>query len=128
MKRRIRRFSVLRSATAIAVMYAILIAVFAIPVGLIGLAISAGQRSPAAVGFVFFLFAPLLYGFIAWLAFLLTFAIYNLTSRWTGGIEVDVEEERPAYGIAPTATAGWGPYGTDATQPPAPPPPGSVPR
>jgi hypothetical protein len=114
----IRRFSVVKTATVVAVMYIVIVAIFVIPFGI--LAVAFGGRdtgASAGLGFlVFGLIAAVVYGVIGWIFTAIACAIYNLVAGWVGGIEVQVDASAP-----PPPPQLWAP----TAQPPAPtaPPP-----
>jgi hypothetical protein len=116
---RIRRFGVMKTANVVAVIYMLIVAVFVVPIALIGLLIAPSQGSAAGttvVGIVIFgAVAILAYGLIGWIFTALAAAIYNLAARWVGGIEVQVEAVAP-----PPPLPTWG-AATEATPPAAPP-------
>ncbi|MGA2053220.1 MAG: hypothetical protein ABSH19_07910 [Opitutales bacterium] len=57
-----------------------------------------GQRLPPFPLFgVFALFLPVIYGVVGFLGGLLMAAVYNLLARFTGGLEVTVEDVRPDF-------------------------------
>lgn len=112
----IRRFSVMKTATVVAVMYVVIVGIFIIP--FLILAVLFGRGDGAAAGtvglLVFGLLAALLYGVIGWIFTAIACAVYNLAAGWVGGIEVQVDQVTP-----PTAPQVWVPSApTDA--PPAP--------
>jgi len=112
----IRRFSVVKTATVMAVMYVVIVAIFLIPFALLTIAV-APSDSPTSglVGIlVFGLLAALLYGVVGWIFTAIACAIYNLVAGWVGGIEVQVDQATP-----PPAPQLWAP----TTAPPAPPAP-----
>jgi hypothetical protein len=115
----IRRFSVMKTATVVAVMYVVIVAIFIIPFALI--AVAAGTGDSAGTGIVgvivFGLLAAALYGVFGWIFTAIACAIYNLAAGWVGGIEVQVDQAAP-----PPAPQLWAP-----SAPPAVPPPGSPP-
>ena len=97
MRWRLRRVGVLKLATVMALVTAILIAIFSIPIGLIVFAINPVTREGIRMGgffLVFALAAPLIYGLLAWLFTALQMALFNVASRWVGGIEIEVEPEQ----------------------------------
>ena len=122
---RIRRFGVLKTATVVAVMYMLIVAVFVIPLALIGLLIAPSQGSGAGstiAGIVTLgVVAIFGYGLLGWVFTAIAAAVYNLAAGWVGGIEVQVETVAP-----PPPLPAWGTTGTQApptgTPPPAPPP------
>jgi len=112
----IRRFSVMKTATVVAVMYVVIVAIFIVPFGILAIAFGGGD-SGAGAGvsvLVFGLFAALLYGVFGWIFTAIACAIYNLAAGWVGGIEVQVDQAAP-----PPAPQLWAP----SAPPPAPPAP-----
>ena len=114
---RIRRFGVVKTATTVAMIYVVIVAIFAIPFALLaaatgGVATTTGRIGPVEV-LTFAVVAMLLYGIFGWVFTAIACAVYNLAARFTGGIEVEVDRVAPP---APLPT--WGPA-TGA--PPAPP-------
>ena len=109
---RIRRFGVVKSSTVVAVMYVIVIAVFALPIA-VGVALfGRGDTAGGAAGvLVLGLLAAAVYGVLGWVFTAIACALYNLV----GGIEVQVEPVAP-----PPPAPIWGPTGT-ASPPTAPP-------
>ena len=102
---RIRRFGVIRTATVAAVMYAVIILVASLFIGLpfvliAGMAgrasgdggIAAGIMGASVAGIVLFgLFGAVIYAIIGWIMTAIACAIYNLVAGWVGGIEVQLE-------------------------------------
>lgn len=121
---RIRRFGVMKTATVVAVMYMLIVAVFVVPIALIGLLIAPSQGSAAGstvVGIVVFgVVAIFAYGLIGWVFTALAAGIYNLAAGWVGGIEVQVETVAP-----PPPLPAWG--ATTQAPPPSAPPPDPAP-
>ncbi len=114
---RIRRFNVLKTATVVALMYMVLVAVFLVPIALLVAAFSSRSGFDGGVGLggivtAGFL-AIFLYGILGWIFTAIACALYNLVARWVGGIEVEVEPVAP-----PPAVPVW-----SATPPPPPGPP-----
>ena len=98
MKKRIARIAPLKTGIVLAVLYALL-AVFMVPVFLlmgIGAAATAVRQGGAQLPFAFIFGAgafmlPVFYGVIGFVFGVISAAIYNLVAKWTGGIEVTVE-------------------------------------
>lgn len=114
---RIRRFGVIKTATTVAVLYAIAILIVAVPVilfitaagragGLAGQAIDTGPVLMVAV------VGAGVYAVIAWIGTAIACALYNLAARVTGGIEVEVESVAP-----PPPAALWGAAAAPGQQP-----------
>ena len=110
----IRRFSVVKTATVVAVMYVVIVAIFIVPFAILAIAFGRGDSGGAgAVGvLVFGLLAALLYGVFGWIFTAIACAIYNLAAGWVGGIEVQVDQSAP-----PPAPQLWAP----TAPPPVPP-------
>lgn len=138
---RLRRFGVVRTATVVGLMYALLVGVILIPilllVGVVGVQTDLGTGRPAVIGepgsdlgtgtagagavgiaglLALGLLAALLYGIVGWILTAVVCLLYNLVARWTGGIEVQVVQAPP-----PEAVPAWGPT---RPGPPVGPPPG----
>ena len=112
----IRRFSVMKTATVVAVMYVFIVAIFIVPFGILAIAFGRGD-SGAGAGvsvLVFGLIAAVLYGVVGWVITAIACAVYNLAAGWVGGIEVQVDQSAP-----PPAQQLWAP----AAPPQAPPAP-----
>ena len=105
---RIRRFGVIRTATVAAVMYAIGFAILLVPIAILGLAAQPGCRAVGGV-IVVGLALVVVYPLGIWIATALACLLYNLTAKWVGGIEVDVERTPAAVDRVRdvAATAGW---------------------
>ena len=98
--KRIKRFDPVKTATVLGVFYAFLTAVIFIPLGLIFSAVGSSLPSdtggfffPAASGVMFFLF-PILYGVFGFIFGLIGCALYNLIARWTGGVALEIVDEK----------------------------------
>ena len=149
----IRRFGVVRTATIVAIMYVIVIAIVFIPLSLlVALGGSLGGNAALAGGgfigtLLFGLIAALIYGVIGWISTALACLLYNLAAGWVGGIQFQLEAvappaSPPAWTPTPTPTptttsesTTWNPappnptppaalWETPATPPAAPPPAG----
>ena len=123
---RIRRFGIIKTATMVAVLYMVGIAIFAIPFALfisaVGSAIPAGA-GPSIDASGIIMFALLLivgYGTGTWLVTAIACALYNLVARWVGGVEMQLEAVAP-----PPPVATWAaPTPSTPTAPPPPAPAG----
>ena len=124
---RIRRFNVVKTATVVALMYMVIVAIFAIPFFLLfaiaGVSVNGGPTESTGLvagGIVFAVLAVLFYGLLGWVFTAIACAIYNVVAGWVGGIEVEVD--RPESPAPPPA---WMTTTTSAS--PAAPPSGSPP-
>lgn len=117
---RIRRFGIVKTATTVAVLYMVIIAIFLVPFVLLFAAL--GSTIPARAGtpsldagsiVAFGLVAIVGYGLVGWVITAISCALYNLVAGWIGGIEIELDAV-----AAPPPVPAWGP---PATPPPAPP-------
>jgi hypothetical protein len=115
-----RRFSVMKTATVVAVMYVVIVAIFIVPFAFLALAFGRGDSGAGGVVgvIVFGLLAALLYGVFGWIFTAIACAIYNLAAGWVGGIEVQVDQSTP-----PPAAQLWAPTAPPSVPPPASPAP-----
>jgi hypothetical protein len=116
---RIRRFNVVKTATVVALMYMVIVAIFAIPffllIAIAGVSVTGvppQSTGLVAGGIVFAILAVLLYGLLGWVFTAIACLIYNLVAGWVGGIEVEVDRAAPP-GPPPT-------WMTSTTPPPPP--------
>jgi hypothetical protein len=125
---RIRRFNVLKTSTVVAVMYVVIVAIFAIPflliVGIAGVSTNDGPNVGAGMvgGLVLSVVIALFYGLIGWVFTAVACLIYNLVAGWIGGIEVEVDRVEP-----PAPPPAWMAPGGSPTAPPGPPPSAPIP-
>ena len=114
---RIRRFGIMKTATVVAVMYMLIVAVFVVPFVLIALVVTPSDGSGALGGVAGILvggFAAIfIYGFFGWVFTAIAAAVYNLAAGWVGGIEVQVEAVAP-----PPPVPAWGTPPPSSTLPP----------
>ena len=121
---RIKRFNIVKTATVVALIYVVVVAIFAIPflllVGIAGVSMNSGPEVGAGVVgiLVFSVVIALFYGVLGWIVTAIGCAIYNLVARWIGGIEVEVERVEP-----PPPPPAWMAPGSGSPAPPAAPPP-----
>ena len=94
---RISRFGVVKTATMVALIYVIVIAIFAVPAAIVVLALRRPEDAGAgAVGVVIGgVLIAIVYAAVGWIFTAISCAIYNLAARWIGGIEVQVEPVAP---------------------------------
>jgi len=108
----IRRFGVIRTATIVAVMYVIIVAVFFIPIALIGGLAgvgfgSASQGGAALIGILFFgVIIAIFYGAVGWVFTAIACLLYNFAAGIVGGIHIQLDAVAPPS--APAVPAGWG--------------------
>jgi len=86
-KLRIKKVNVLKVAFVFATMYGILSAIVFAIIGIFGIAVAGDP-----MGAVLMILMPIFYAIGGFIGGLLMGWLYNLTSKWIGGIEVEVEE------------------------------------
>ena len=116
---RIRRFNVVKTATVVALMYTVIVAVFAIPFFLLfaiaGVSVNGGPTQAVGNGvglLVVAIVAALVYGLLGWIATAILCLLYNFVAGLVGGIEVEVDRPEP-----PPPPPAW----MTSTTPPLPP-------
>ena len=92
---RIRRFGVVKTATMVAVIYVIVIAIFAVPAAIIVLALAPSGGAGAVEVVIGGVLIAVVYAAFGWIFTAISCVIYNLAARWVGGIEVQVEPVVP---------------------------------
>ena len=90
MTRRISRFAIHRTSATIALLYG-LYGLFFVPMLLLS---PPADHKPG--NFVFAL--PVLFTVLSYAMVAVMCAVYNLVARWTGGIELTIDEERDPHG------------------------------
>ena len=117
---RIRRFGVLRTATTVALMYGVAIAVLLTLFLVIALAVGTSPGTGGGAGgfggatgglgplggIVIGVLAGLFYFVLVWIFTAIACLFYNLAARFVGGIQVAVDRVEPA--AAPPLPATWG--------------------
>jgi hypothetical protein len=99
MIKRLKRIAPLKAGIVLGILYTLLgllIVPFFMLAGF-GAMAAASRNGGAPIPFAFLfgagaLFVPILYGVMGFVLGVLTAAIYNLVAKWTGGIEVTVED------------------------------------
>ena len=119
---RIRRFGILKTATVVALIYMVIVAIFAIPFAL--LVIAAGSQGAfgqtTAIGAVTLALVAIVgYGILGWIFTAVACALYNLVAGWTGGIEIQVELVAPPPPPPVWGTSARSPEGPSTEPPPA---------
>jgi len=102
---RIRRFGVIRTANLAAIAFALLTLIFIIPFVIILFAAgpisftdrTTGQSVDFGGSPLLLLFVPLAYAIIGWIVTALWCLVYNLAAALTGGVEMQLEGDTPAY-------------------------------
>ena len=100
---RIRRFGIVRTATTVAALYAVIALVFVILFGLIALAgvavVPDSSRTAIGAGIagvlIFAVIVVLFYAVIGWIFTAIACALYNFVAGFAGGIEIQVESTTP---------------------------------
>ena len=100
---KIRRFGIMKTATTVAVLYMVTIAIFLVPLALLVLAVGTnvqGGTGDVSVGvggvMAFGLIAIVVYGAATWVFTAVACALYNLVAGWVGGVEILLEPVAPA--------------------------------
>lgn len=90
---RIASFGILQTAKVMAVLYAIVSAIFVIPIALFMMAVGGASNNAAAGigGAIGLLFAPILYGIAGFIGGIIACFFYNLVAGWVGGISVKLD-------------------------------------
>ncbi len=102
---RIRRFGVVKTATVVAVIYMLIIAIIFVPIVALVLAFGRDLAPGGAVAVIVGgLVVAIAYAVFGWIFTAIACAIYNLAAGWVGGIEIQLDRVEPAV-AAPT----WGP-------------------
>lgn len=123
---RIKRFSVLKTSTVVALMYMVIVAIFVVPFLLIfaiaGVSTDGGPTQGTGLGAILGVAVVAIfgYGLFGWVFAAIACLIYNLVASWIGGIEVQVEIAAPAQ--PPPAWLDPGTTGSTAPPPPSAPP------
>ncbi|MBV9269502.1 MAG: hypothetical protein JO165_00275 [Candidatus Eremiobacteraeota bacterium] len=95
MVQRLRTINPLQLAIVLAILYALLSLIIAIPAMLISMGTASmmpqNPLQPIFAGPLILIVLPIFYGAVGFIAGLITAALYNLVARWTGGIEVTLE-------------------------------------
>jgi hypothetical protein len=86
-KLKIKKINVLKLAFIMAIIYGVLSAIIFIIAGLFGLVVQS-----QSIGLVLSIIMPIIYAFAGFIGGLIMGSMYNLVSKWIGGIEVEVEE------------------------------------
>ena len=98
MNKRIKRIAPLKTGIVLGVLYALMSLIMVPFMMIAGVGIAAASKqagTPLPFAFLFgigALFLPILYGVIGFIFGVIAAAIYNLVAKWTGGIEVTVED------------------------------------
>lgn len=86
MKFKLKKINVLKFSFFMALLYAMLSVILFIVMALV-----AGVSGQAFAWWMIFL-APVLYGFAGFIGGLIMGGLYNLASKWIGGMEFEIEE------------------------------------
>lgn len=96
--KRVKRFGVYQTSKVAAIILFLLTLVFVVPVAIVGSIVGSmfGGADffpgfPIASVFLVVLL-PVFYGIIGFVSTAISCAVYNLISKWTGGIELEFEE------------------------------------
>ena len=98
MKKRLAHVDPLKLGITLGIIYAIVSLVIMVPIffliSLAGAASTArtGAAMPAIFSGVFLIFLPIIYGVVGFIGGVIMAFVYNLTAKWTGGVEFTTEE------------------------------------
>ena len=98
MKKRLTHVDPLKLGITLGIIYAIISLVIIVPlfflISLAGLAHTArsGAALPAIFSGVFLIFLPVIYGVMGFIGGVIMAFVYNITAKWTGGVEFTTEE------------------------------------
>ncbi len=87
MKQKVRRIAPVQLGKIMAVVYA-LFSIVAIPFMLIAVSLSSETSGP---GLIFVIIMPVLYIIFGFIGGIIGAFIYNLSAKWVGGIEIEIE-------------------------------------
>ena len=98
MKKRLTRIAPLKAGIVLGVLYALL-GCLIVPIFMIAgaTAAAASRQAGTSMPFAFLfgvgaLFVPVLYGALGFIFGIIAAAIYNLVAKWTGGVELTLED------------------------------------
>jgi len=89
--RRVKRFGVYQTSKVAAIIMFFVALLFVIPFGLMSSLFAHTTGKPFFLGGFFLFIMPFLYGVMGFIMTAVSCAIYNLVSKWTGGIELELE-------------------------------------
>lgn len=81
----------MRAGIIIGALYAVMTSIF-VPIGLLAFAFRGQSGAVNAFGGIFFIFAPVIYGILGFIAGIIAAAVYNLVVKFTGGLEFEVRD------------------------------------
>ncbi len=87
MKLKIKKIEPLRAGYILGVVYALLSLFVIVPITLISQIFN-----PNSMGIIMVIILPIIYGILGFLGGLIMSALYNLVSKWIGGLEIETEE------------------------------------
>lgn len=91
---RVKKIGVLQTSLIAAAILFIVSLIFVIPFGLIMALVSSFEASHFAIwSLPLIVVAPVLYGIFGFVSTAIVCLVYNLVAKWTGGVEVEIEEE-----------------------------------
>jgi energy-converting hydrogenase Eha subunit E len=96
--KKIKKIGIYQTSKVSAVIYFIISGIFLIPFGIISHTIGDNNTEAFTIGgsYIFFTF-PFLYAIIGFIMTAIGCFVYNLTVRWTGGIELEFETSDKSY-------------------------------
>ncbi len=87
----IKSFGILQTAPFVGVLYVVMTAIFAIPIGIVGALVAVIAGKPEGLIFLLFIVAPIFYGIAGLLQVALMCWLYNVVAARIGGIEIELQ-------------------------------------
>ena len=87
----IKSFGILQTAKFVGVLYVVMTAIFAIPLGIVGALVAVIAGKPEGLTFLFFMLAPIFYGIFGFLMVALICWLYNVVAARMGGVEIELQ-------------------------------------
>jgi hypothetical protein len=96
---KVKKVGILSLANILGILYAILGFIFGVFASMISfLGIAFGEPEMGLFGALFgmgaIILLPIFYGAIGWIGGIVTAFLYNLITKWIGGLEIEVETEK----------------------------------
>ncbi len=88
---KIKSLGILQTAKFAGVLYVVMTAIFAIPLGIVGALVAVIARKPEGLVFLLFIVAPIFYGIAGFLMVALMCWLYNVVAARIGGIEIELQ-------------------------------------
>lgn len=94
---RLKKFGVLSVGTVLGSLYALMGLIFGAIVSLISFLSSSDAQGATSIvmGVGAIVFLPIIYGVMGFVFGVVSAAVYNLCAKWTGGMQVEIENVTP---------------------------------